>query len=265
MPEPIGNAVPTSLVVEAPVSEPAAGNTAPATEPAATTQPDSPFDASALEAKLKQKFGDDFSINELDKLDSVLEKKVRAHDSRVGREFAEYKKANEPKEAFWKMIEQNEDMRMEMASVVEKYEQANPGATSQANFQNLDLSERLNRIETENLIARTGQEIASLEARGWPVDEAIRDEITTAVLKSRGSITPKSIYLEKYGEILLDTERRKAAEEAVAAIKINNGSYVPATPQRGQAAPTAPASDVSKMSASEFAEYATQRISRGLS
>ncbi|MDH4038373.1 MAG: hypothetical protein OEV86_12925 [Candidatus Krumholzibacteria bacterium] len=262
MPEPNGTAVPTSLDVEAPAPEPAAqAASAPETPAIAPREEESPFDASALEATLKSKFGPDISLKTLDKWVDKLHKT----NSKLGRELAEYKKANEPKDAFWKMIDQNEEMRMEMASVVEKYEQANPGVSSQANFQNLDLAERLNRIEMENLVTRTESEISALEARGWPVDEAMRDEITAAVLESRGGVTPKGVYMAKYGDILLEHERRKAAEDAVAAIKMNNNSYVPAAPQRGQAAATSPAQDVSKMTASEFAAYATQRIAKGLS
>jgi len=257
--KPNGTAVPSSLdtaTPEAPVMESAPEAAAPA-ETAATK---SAFDAAALEAQLKEY---DPAIT-LDNFGKHL-KKLRNTNAELGRKLQEYQAANEPKEAFWQLIDSNPALRERVSSVFDEFSQEAPGAPA-PNLGFVSLEERLNRIEMGNLISRTEQEIASLEARGWPVDEATRDEIVSGVLESRGGETAQSLYVKKNFNILLEHERKRAAEDAVAALKINNDSYNPVPPARGQAAPSNPAPvDVSKMSSSEYNAYAIEAIRRRLS
>lgn len=240
--------VPVTAAPETPVTETAVPQ-APVSEP-------TPFDSAAFEAKLRDKFGPDISLSNLD---GHLEK-LHKTNSKLGRELAEYRKANEPRDEFWKIIDSNEALRARLGATMDEFfaenrEQAGP----RPDLGIVTLEQRLNNIETQQLTARTDAELNELAANDYPVTEDMRDEIQATVLSSRGQLRPREVYMMKYGERVIRLREEMAAKAAVEALKLNNGSYVPTTPQRTAAQPHTPPVDTSRLGSDEFARVAVER------
>jgi hypothetical protein len=232
-----------------PEAQTSAAPQAPANEPA-------PFDSAAFETKLKERFGPEISLTNLD---GHLEK-LHKTNSKFGRELAEFKKANEPREEFWKMIDTNEPLRARLGQTVDEFFQENqqPGV-QKPDFGVVSLEQRLNTIETQQLTARTDHELDQLAANDYPVTDEIRDEVQAAVLQSRGAFKAREVYMMKYGERVIALREQAAARAAVEALKQNNGSYVQAPSQRSPASPSTAPVDVSGMSSDEFAKHAVSQ------
>jgi hypothetical protein len=217
--------------------------------------PATPFDSAAMEQELRESFGPDFSMKDLSKRVRALNKS----NTELGRVNAEMKRANEPRDEFWKMVDANEPLRTRLGQTMEEFLNENPNSAPVPDIGRVMLEQRLNNIETQHLTAHTDQELDKMASSNYPVTDEMRDEVHAEVLASNGRYTPKQIYMMKFGDIAMQIREREAANAAIESLKANNNVYVQGTPQRTAATPSQPPVDVSGMSSGEFAKYAVSR------